>query len=153
MADTTPRQSPLVQALDQLLSLPGSRVSLADWLGLFEVSAVRKRFGVTEADVVQLQGWLTQAGVRWGLDAAHRMAWGVPDGVERLDQNTWAFGLRRLLLGYAVGAGAPWGSTLPQAALGSLDATLISALLDWVEATRKKIGMPFIDIPCSGLIT
>ena len=133
VADTTPRQSPLVQALDQLLSLPGSRVSLADWLGLFEVAAVRKRFGVTEADVAQLQNWLTLAGVRWGLDATHRMAWGVPDGVDGLDQNTWAFGLRRLLLGYAVGAGAPWGATLPQAALGGLDATLISALLDWVE--------------------
>jgi exodeoxyribonuclease V gamma subunit len=139
MADTTPRQSPLVQALDQLLSLPGSRVSLADWLGLFEVAAVRKRFGLTEADVAQLQNWLTLAGVRWGLDAKHRMVWGVPDGVDGLDQNTWAFGLRRLLLGYAVGAGAPWGSTLPQAALGGLDATLISALLDWVEAINLTL--------------
>ncbi len=139
VADTTPRQSPLVQALDQLLSLPGSRVSLADWLSLFEVSAVRKRFCVSEADVAQLQSWLMLTGVRWGLDAAHRMAWGVPAGVAGLDQNTWAFGLRRLLLGYAVGAGAPWGATLPQAALGGLDATLISALLDWVEATSKTL--------------
>ena len=139
VADTTPRQSPLVQALDQLLSLPGSRVSLADWLSLFEVSAVRKRFGVIEADVAQLQGWLTLAGVRWGLDATHRMAWGIPDGVEGLDQNTWAFGLRRLLLGYAVGDGAPWRATLPQAALSGLDATLISALLDWVEAINLTL--------------
>lgn len=139
VADTTPRQSPLVQALDQLLSLPRSRLSLADWLSLFEVSAVRKRFGVSEADVVQLQSWLTLAGVRWGLDARHRMAWGVPEGVARLDQNTWAFGLRRLLLGYAVGAGAPWGSTLPQAALGGLDAHVISALLDWVEAVNLSL--------------
>jgi exodeoxyribonuclease V gamma subunit len=143
VADTTPRQSPLVQALDQLLSLPGSRVSLADWLGLFEVAAVRTRFGVTEADVAQLQNWLTLAGVRWGLDTSHRMAWGMPDGVDGLDQNTWAFGLRRLLLGYAVGggvgAGAPWGGTLPQAALGGLDATLISALLNWVEAINLTL--------------
>lgn len=139
VADTTPRQSPLVQALAQVLSLPQARVSLADWLSLFEVAAVRKRFGVSEADVAQLHSWLTLAGVRWGLDAAHRMAWGVPAGVAGLDQNTWAFGLRRLLLGYAVGAGAPWGSTLPQAALGGLDAALISALLDWVEATSKTL--------------
>ena len=81
VADTTPRQSPLVQALEQLLSLPASRVSLADWLGLFEVAAVRQRFGVSEADVAQLHDWLAVAGVRWGLDASHRMAWGVPAGV------------------------------------------------------------------------
>jgi exodeoxyribonuclease V gamma subunit len=139
VADTTPRQSPLVQALDQLLSLPASRVSLADWLGLFEVAAVRKRFGVSEADVVQLHDWLAMAGVRWGLDASHRMAWGVPAGVTGLDQNTWAFGLRRLLLGYAVGAGAPWGATLPQAALNGLDAAVFSALLDWVGAVNQTL--------------
>lgn len=139
VADTTPRQSPLVQALEQLLSMPASRVSLADWLSLFEVAAVRKRFGVSEANVVQLHGWLAMAGVRWGLDASHRMAWGVPAGVSGLDQNTWAFGLRRLLLGYAVGAGAPWGATLPQAALNGLDAAVISALLDWVGAVNQTL--------------
>ncbi|PKO61230.1 MAG: exodeoxyribonuclease V subunit gamma [Betaproteobacteria bacterium HGW-Betaproteobacteria-18] len=139
VADTTPRQSPLVQALAQLLALPASRLSLADWLGLFEVAAVRQRFGLGEADVAQLHDWLALAGVRWGLDASHRMAWGVPDGVAGLDQNTWAFGLRRLLLGYAVGAGAPWGATLPQAALGGLDAPLVSALLDWLKATSTAL--------------
>jgi exodeoxyribonuclease V gamma subunit len=139
VADTTPRQSPLVQALEQLLSLPTSRVSLADWLSLFEVAAVRQRFGLDEADVAQVHDWLAMAGVRWGLDAHHRMAWGVPAGVPGLDQNTWAFGLRRLLLGYAVGAGAPWGNTLPQAALNGLDASVISALLDWVEAVNLTL--------------
>lgn len=134
LADTTPRQLPLVLALEQLLSLPDKRVSLANWLGLFEVSAVRERFGVTAADVAQLQSWLVLSGVRWGMDATHRRAWGVQDSVTGQDQNTWAFGLRRLLLGYAVGNGAPWGGTLPQAALNGLDASLISALLQWIDA-------------------
>jgi exodeoxyribonuclease V gamma subunit len=140
LADTTPRQSPLVQALEQLLSLPQSRVSLADWLGLFEVAAVRQRFGISEADVAQLQAWLAQSGVRWGLDATHRRAWGLPASVPGLDQNTWAFGLRRLLLGYAVGtASGPWGNTLPQPGLSGLDAPLISALLNWVDATSQTL--------------
>ncbi len=139
VADTTPRQSPLVQTLEQLLSLPSARVSLADWLGLFEVAAVRQRFGLTEADVAQLHDWLAMAGVRWGLNASHRMLWGVPAGVAALDQNTWAFGLRRLLLGYAVGQGAPWGATLPQAALNGLDAPVISALLDWLAAVEQTL--------------
>lgn len=140
LADTTPRQSPLVQALEQLLSLPQSRVSLADWLGLFEVAAVRQRFGISEADVAQLQAWLAQSGVRWGLDATHRRAWGLPASMPGLDQNTWAFGLRRLLLGYAVGAASePWGDTWPQEGLSGLDAPLISALLNWVDATSQTL--------------
>jgi exodeoxyribonuclease V gamma subunit len=140
VADTTPRQSPLVQALEQLLQLPTSRISLVDWLGLFEVAAVRQRFGLTEADISQLQAWLTQAGVRWGLDAEHRQRWGIAPDVADRDQNTWAFGLRRLLLGYAVGQGSAWAGTLPQAAIRSLDAAVVSKLLDWVDAINGALA-------------
>ena len=144
VTDMSHRQSPIVQALETLLSLPGSRLSLADWLGLFEVAAVRNRFGLTEADVEQLHTWLLSAGVRWGLDGEHRRAWGFPEqmteGVAGVDQNTWAFGLRRLLLGYAVGQGEPWCNTLPLAAVGGLDASLISHLLEWVEAANLTLN-------------
>ncbi len=140
VADTTARQSPIVQALELLLSLPGSRVSLVDWLSLFEVAAVRNRFGLEPSDIEQLQIWLTAAGVRWGLDARHRQAWGVPAEVPDADQNTWAFGLRRLLLGYAVGQGSSWGGTLPQAAIRSLDAALVSKLLNWVDAISLTLA-------------
>jgi exodeoxyribonuclease V gamma subunit len=81
-----------------------------------------------------LTQWLTTAGVRWGLDAKHRQAWGVPAEVPGVDQNTWAFGLRRLFLGYAVGQGSAWGGTLPQAAIRSLDAAQVSKLLNWLDA-------------------
>ncbi|MDD2925753.1 exodeoxyribonuclease V subunit gamma, partial [Rhodoferax sp.] len=141
VADTTARQSPLVQALEQLLNLPSSRLSLADWLGLFEVAAVRARFGLDEAGVLQLQTWLSAAGVRWGLDADHRQAWGLPAGASGLAQNTWAFGLRRLLLGYAVGAGSAelWCDTLAQPALSGLDAPLAAGLLDWLDAIEQTL--------------
>lgn len=139
MADTTVRQSPLVQALELLLRLPDTRVTLADWLGLFEVSAVRQRFALSPADVAQLHAWLNLAGVRWGLDAGHRTAWGVPAGVGGAEQNTWAFGLKRLILGYAVGAGGAWSGVFPQAALNSLDAALMGAVLDWLDAIEVTL--------------
>ena len=140
VADTTARQTLIVQALELLLSLPTSRVSLVDWLSLFEVSAVRNRFGLEPSDIEQLQTWLTTAGVRWGLDAKHRQAWGVPTEVPGADQNTWAFGLRRLLLGYAVGQGSAWAGTLPQAAIRSLDAALVSKLLNWVDSITLTLS-------------
>ena len=139
VADTTERTSPMVQALEQLLSLPTARISLVDWLALLEVAAVRTRFGLQAADVDRLRDWLLQAGVRWGLDARHRKAWGVADVAG--DQNTWAFGLRRLLLGYAVGGGGEvWQETLPQPALASLDAALMGSLLDWLDAADQTLA-------------
>ena len=142
VADTTARSTPLVQALEQLLNLPSARLTLLDWASLFEVAAVRKRFKVSESDVQLLQDWLATAGVRWGLDAAHRQVWGLPAGTAGLAQNTWAFGLRRLLLGYALGAGdeTVWQDTLAQPALSGLSAPLMAALLDWLQASNHTLA-------------
>jgi exodeoxyribonuclease V gamma subunit len=140
VADTTPRTEPLVQALDTLLQLPQLRVTRVEWQSLFEVAAVRKRFGLDEHDVAQLDSWLADAGVRWGLDAPHRKPWGIAPDMADANQNSWLFGIERLLLGYATGASVdlatPWADTLPQAGVGGLDAHVVDGLLQWLRHTQ-----------------
>ncbi len=140
VADTTPRTEPLVQALDTLLQLPQLRVTRVEWQSLFEVAAVRERFGLEEHDVAQLDTWLADAGVRWGLDAQHRKPWGIAPDMADANQNSWLFGIERLLLGYATGAtdalATPWADTLPQAGVGGLDARVVDGLLQWLRHTQ-----------------
>jgi exodeoxyribonuclease V gamma subunit len=140
VADTTPRTEPLVQALDTLLQLPQLRVTRVEWLSLFEVAAVRERFGLDAHDVAQLDAWLDDAGVRWGLDAQHRKPWGMTPDMADANQNSWLFGLERLLLGYATGTtdalATPWANTLPQAGVGGLDARVVDGLLQWLRHTQ-----------------
>jgi exodeoxyribonuclease V gamma subunit len=140
VADTTPRTEPLVQALDNLLQLPQLRVTRVEWQSLFEVAAVRERFGLEEHDVAQLDTWLADAGVRWGLDAPHRKPWGIAPDMADANQNSWLFGIERLLLGYATGASdelaTPWADTLPQAGVGGLDARVVDGLLQWLRHTH-----------------
>ncbi len=140
VADTTPRTEPLVQALDTLLQLPQLRVTRVEWQSLFEVAAVRERFGLEEHDVTQLDTWLADAGVRWGLDAQHRTPWGIAPDMADANQNSWLFGVERLLLGYATGASddlaTPWADTLPQAGVGGLDARVVDGLLQWLRHTQ-----------------
>jgi exodeoxyribonuclease V gamma subunit len=140
VADTTPRTEPLVQALDTLLQLPQLRVTRVEWQSLFEVAAVRERFGLEEHDVAQLDSWLADAGVRWGLDAPHRKPWGIAPDMVDANQNSWLFGVERLLLGYATGASddlaTPWADTLPQAGVGGLDARVVDGLLQWLRHTQ-----------------
>jgi len=59
---------------------------------------VRLRFGWDDDDLARIARWVEDAGVRWGLDAAHRAPFGLGD----LAANTWAAGLDRLLLGVAM---------------------------------------------------
>jgi len=148
VADTTPRQVPLVQALEFLLNLPEARVTLSEWLSLFEVSAVRAKFQMDEADVQTLKSWLQSAAVRWGLDPAHRQKWGVPTDMPHAQQNTWAYGLQRLLLGYAAGqaeGNAPWQGVMPLPQVAGLSALKVGHLATWIDAvniTLAKLSAP-----------
>jgi len=142
VTDSTPRSHPLVQAVDSLLQLPQLRLSLRDWLGWFQMDAVRQRYGLSQADVTQLHDWLAAAAVRWGLDADHRQPWGIDPELPDADQNSWGFGLRRLLLGYALGPQAAqplWQHTAAQPGVGGLDAAVIGGLLQWLDDMNRSL--------------
>ena len=145
VADTTPRTEPIVQALDMLLQLPQLRITRVEWQSLFEVDAVRARFGVDAVDVAQIDAWLEDAGVRWGLDTQHRKTWGIPPETVGANQNSWLFGLERLLLGYATGVTGeivnPWQNTLPQAGVGGLDARVMEGLLQWLRHIQIALSI------------
>jgi exodeoxyribonuclease V gamma subunit len=137
VADTTPHTEPLVQALDKLMQLPQLRITQLEWQSWFEVDAVRERFGLDAQDVAQLNTWLQDSGVRWGLDAKHRAPWGIHTDTLHGEQNSWLFGIQRLLLGYATGVlqdnATPWRNTLPLQGVGGLDAHVMDGLLEWLR--------------------
>lgn len=112
-------------ALEQLLHLPESRCAVSELLDLLDVPALRRRFGLEEGDLQRLHRWAEGAGVRWGLDAEQRAHLDLPAG---LTLHTWRFGLRRMLLGYAVGSGEAWHGVEPYDEVGGLDAALLGPL-------------------------
>ena len=143
VADTTPHLEPSVQALQTLLQLPQLRLSLGEWLGLFQVEMVRNRYDLQAQDVQDLHKLLSDAGVRWGLDGPHRQHWGVQADVPHNAHNTWVFGLQRLLLGYALGATdnthATWQDTFAQTGVDGLDAPVVSALLRCLQDLQLSL--------------
>ncbi|HEX5805635.1 MAG TPA: exodeoxyribonuclease V subunit gamma [Macromonas sp.] len=139
VADVGAGQLPLARVLEQLLQLPQSRVTLADWLDMFDAPALRQRFGLAADDVATLHAWLLEAGVRWGLDAEHRCHWGLPAGMDGLEHNTWSFGVRRMLLGYAAGGADPWQGVAPLPAVSGLSARLVGALVQWLDAMDQSL--------------
>ncbi|MEQ6916311.1 exodeoxyribonuclease V subunit gamma [Halomonas aquatica] len=128
---------PLLIALEQLLRLPELRLSVSDLLDLLEVPALRARFGIAESALPTLRRWVEGAGIRWGLDARQRESLELPEG---LAANTWAFGLRRLLLGYAVGDAAegPWQGIEPYDDIGGLEAALAGPLMELIEVLEEQ---------------
>src|SRR5699024_2992496 len=89
------------------------------------VPAVMQRFNLTAGEVDNITSWIREAGVRWGRDGDHRKQLGAG----AFEQNSWRFGLDRLLLGVTqsddetlVDQVAPWSDLEGHAtaALGKL---------------------------------
>ena len=135
---------PLLGAVEKLLGLPESRIAVTDVLDLLDVPAVRRRFGIGDDQLPLLHRWVAAAGIRWGLDAQQRSSLGLPDD---LSQNTWLSGLRRMLLGYAVGAGQAWEGIVAMDEIGGLDAVLLGPLVRFVETLEVHWKMLAVVAP------
>jgi exodeoxyribonuclease V gamma subunit len=134
--------NPLLVSLEWLLRLPQQRCRQSEVRDLLDVPAVARRFGLGDDDLAILGRWIEGAGVRWGLDHDHRAGLGLGMAGE---QNAWIFGVRRMLLGYASGAGASFSDIEPYAEVGGLDAALAGSLAQLVDCLlnwRAQLDTP-----------
>ena len=126
--------NPLLAVVDSLLGIAGGRAEASRVLDLCAAGPVRRRFAFSDDDLKTIGTWVEAAGVRWAFDADHR----APFGLERYVQNTWRFGLDRVLAGVAVSDDADrWiGTTLPLDDVGSTSIDLAGRLAELVERLR-----------------
>lgn len=95
---TADQENPILLAFLTLLSLPERRCTASELLELLEVPAVMRRFGFNESQFSVIKRWVEESGVRWGLNAHTAEEFDLPSQ----QQNTWLFGIQRMLLGYAM---------------------------------------------------
>jgi exodeoxyribonuclease V gamma subunit len=139
---------PLLKGLEQQLNLPQSRLGVSEIMGWLEVPAIRQRFGIDETDIPTLHRWIQGAHIRWGLHAEQRRSLDLPiaDDASTPPQNSWLFGLRRMLAGYALGNTAgDWRGIEPYDEIGGLDAALLGPLvlfIERLEATWQTLRQP-----------
>jgi exodeoxyribonuclease V gamma subunit len=123
--------SPLIGAIDWLLGLPQQRCRMSELVDLLELPAIAARFGIEQESLPKLTRWMAGAGIRWGLNEAHRTDLGLAACGE---QNSAWFGLHRMLLGYASGAAriddplAAFDDIEPYPEMGGLEAELAGSL-------------------------
>jgi len=137
---------PLLIALEYLLALPEQRITATEIMDLLDVPALRLRFGLALSDLPLLRRWISQAGIRWGIDGAQRATQGMS---AQWDANTWQFGLDRLLLGYAVGdrplTTSDGATLIPCDEAAGLSAALLGPLSDLLAAlsiTLNELQQP-----------
>ncbi len=135
------RTNPLLGVAAQLLDVAGSRATASAVLDLAQSPPVRRRFGFVDDDLDTMADWVRESGARWGFDAEHREPFGV-----RYLQNTWRFGLDRVLTGVAMSDDSQaWlGTALPLDDVGSNRVELAGRFSEYVDrlvdATDRLTG-------------
>ncbi len=143
LADQCAQETQLIpQAFLKLLSLPSSRCESETVLSLLEVPAIAARFSITAASLQRLRQWISESGIRWGLDDHDLIRLQLPTG----GRHTWHAGLQRLLLGYAMSSEqGPFREQLPDDVIGSDAAALVGYLANFLEqltAWRQRLAQP-----------
>jgi exodeoxyribonuclease V gamma subunit len=131
IADRKPGQeSAVLVALTALLSLPESRLTSIEVMDLLEVPIISRRLGLTEDDLLTLSRWIADSGIRWELDGPSKSThWQLP----AVAQNTWQFGLDRLLLGYAMDADAGLVHAILPLPVAADEGSLLGTLCHFVD--------------------
>lgn len=129
-------RDPYARAVLALLRLPDGRAGATGILDLLEAQPLRAAAGIDADAVAGLRARVAEAGVRWGLDAAHRSGFGLP----QLADHTWRAGLDRLVLGAATGEDDGLiAGILPLAGDTGGDAELIGRLAVWIARLRTRL--------------
>ncbi|MFP3014133.1 MAG: exodeoxyribonuclease V subunit gamma [Arsenophonus sp.] len=130
-----PRQMySILQTFISLLNLEKSRFTIEQVLELLEVPSLARRFSICDDELVLLHRWISESGIRWGLN---------DENVEMLElpvigQNTWSFGLNRMLLGYAMDSNLGiWNKILPYDESSGLSAKLAGQLSDFINSLKN----------------
>lgn len=132
---TLQAESELVGAFLALLECERGRFTAPDMFDLLQAEPVRERFGLSKDELPQIEHWLRETGIRWGLDGEDRRRHGLP----AVSEGTWEAGLKRLLLGYALPLRerSLYAGHLPYDGIEGGDAETAGKLLAFVEALSE----------------
>ncbi len=139
LADRSLRATnPLLDVVARLLELAHGRVTASQVLDLAAAAPVRTLFGFDDDDLERLRGWVSDSGVRWGLDEATRARYSLGATV----QNTWQTGIDRVLLGVTTAADEPvsLGLALPLDDVDSGDVDLAGRLAELLDRLGDTLG-------------
>lgn len=118
----------LVTCLVQALRLGRGRAGATELAAFLSTGPVARRFGLDEDGLRRAHDMVAAAGVRWGMNAAHRGRFGL----EGMTANTWLTGLNRMLVGIAMTEDGSHAvrSALPLDDVGSSDIEVVGAVAE-----------------------
>ena len=133
--------SPLVSVIERVLDLPHSRATASEIMALIREEGIRNKFTIEDVDLPIIEVWIEEANIRWGFENS------LQEDIfaNNAAQNTWQFGLRRLLAGYSSNNDFPTLGILPIPINDSNQAILLGKLAQIIhilQGFRHAVSQP-----------
>lgn len=88
----------ILYIFNKILNLSNIRFNNEEILELLNIPTIRKNFNISEEEINILHNWVECTNIRWGINEKHKNDLGFL----KIDQNTWFYGIEKLLLSYAI---------------------------------------------------
>jgi len=127
------RYNGVINVFLAFLELFDGRFGWVEVLDILKNEEVYPNFELTAADLDTLEHWICDAGIRWGLSADQRREMDLPDFAE----NSWEFGLSRLLMGVAIDTEETVAGVLPYGDIEGAQARALGGLCAFISLIER----------------
>ncbi|MBW2658302.1 MAG: exodeoxyribonuclease V subunit gamma [Deltaproteobacteria bacterium] len=134
IADTSlKRQNNYINVFLSFLDLLKGRFGWNEVMELLRQPAVFPHFGIAHTDLDLLQQWVLGSSIRWGLSEQQRRDMGI----SLFSQGSWAAGIERLLMGYAIDSDESVDGVFPFADIEGSGAEMVGGLCQFITVIEE----------------
>lgn len=125
---------PIISTILNILNISYNRCTSEEILSFLKISLIAKKFNIKEEELKLLNQWVIESGIKWGLDDITMCNFNLPT----THQNTWCFGLTRMLLGHAIhNPLSIWEDVSPYNDFNTENINVVGYLGEFLKVLRK----------------
>lgn len=132
----------ILSSFKKILKLSDSRFKNEEILELLDTPEIARKFNISEEEISILYHWIEEANIRWAIDSQHKDYLSFPKN----KQNTWLYGIEKLLLSYAMNDTEKiWNNILSCSLINGSRTELLGKLIVFIKTLKKwqkKLSKP-----------
>jgi len=124
----------IISSFKKILNLANSRFHNEEILEFLDIPEIAKKFNLSEEEIKILYYWIEEANIRWAIDCKHKDYLSFPKN----KQNTWLYGIEKLLLSYAMNdTEKVWNNILSCSSINGSRTEIIEKLIIFIKTLKK----------------
>ncbi|QIE02142.1 exodeoxyribonuclease V subunit gamma [Buchnera aphidicola] len=124
----------ITESFKKILNLSNSRFENKEILEFLDIPEIANKFNISDEEIQILYYWIEETNIRWAIDEKHKNYLSFFPH----KQNTWLYGIEKLLLSYSMNNTKNiWNNILSSSLIDKSKSELISKLIIFINTLKK----------------